>query len=118
MIEKIVLHLISPIGFFGAENVMVQLSKELRSLNHRVYIGILGNAQDSHMEVVREAEKHSLNVKVFCCNGKFNIRTLFEIRRYIKHNGINIVHSHGYKSNFYSILASANMNIQRVTTVP
>lgn len=116
MIEKIVLHLISPIGFFGAENVMVQLSKELRSLNHRVYIGILGNAQDSHMEVVREAEKHSLNVKVFCCNGKFNIRTLFEIRRYIKHNGINIVHSHGYKSNFYSILASANMNIQRVTT--
>jgi len=116
MVEKTVLHLISPIGFFGAENVMVQLAKELCSLKYKVYVGILGNTQGSHREAAQEAEKHGLNVEIFRCNGKLDIKTIFRIRQYIKHNGISIVHSHGYKSNFYSILASARMNIKKVTT--
>lgn len=114
--EKTVLHLISSIGFFGAENVMVQLSKELRSLKYRVYVGMLGNSRNSYIEAVKEAEKLGLNIQVFPCNGKFDIKTIIKIRQYIKRNRIGVIHSHGYKSNFYSILASFNMNVLKITT--
>lgn len=110
------LHLISPIGFFGAENVMVQLSKELRSLKYGVYVGILGNSRNSYLEAVKEAEKLGLNIQVFPCNGKFDIKAIIKIRQYIKRNRIGVIHSHGYKSNFYGILASFNLNVLRVTT--
>lgn len=111
-----ILQLISPIGLFGAEKVMVELSKELCSTEYKPYIGVIGNPQNYHTPVVIEAEKSGLEVKEFHCSGKFDIKTISAIRKYIKDNKIGMIHSHGYKSNFYALLATLNMNIKRIIT--
>ena len=36
--------------------------------------------------------------------------------RLVKDNSIDVVHSHGYKSNFYGFLASLGLNIKRIAT--
>ncbi len=117
MIKEIkTLQLISPIGFFGAENVMIQLSKELFSCDYSNYVGILGNSQRSYIDTADEAGKYGLNVKIFPCRGKFDIKSILKIRNFIKNNKIDIIHSHGYKSNLYNLLASIGLRVKRITT--
>ncbi len=111
-----ILQLISSTGFFGAENAMVGLSRELCFSEYKPYIGIIGNSQNSHIEVAKKAKESKLEIRIFYCNGKFDMRTILGIRQYMKENKIGIIHSHNYKSNFYGLLASLNMDIKRITT--
>lgn len=116
ILGKRVLHLISPIGYFGAENVMIELARGLCSTEYKPYIGIIGNHQNTHFAVIEQAKKHNLIVEEFKCYGKFDLRTILAIRQFIICNMIDIIHSHGYKSNFYHLLASLFLSVKRITT--
>lgn len=114
--NRVLLHLISSLGYFGAENAMIELAKELRACKYTPFIGVIGNSCNSHLAVVKEAEKNNLESKIFYCKGKFDMGTVFNIMRYIKEKKIDIIHSHNYKSNFYAVLSGANMDIKKITT--
>jgi len=111
-----VLQLISSRGLFGAENAMIELSKELRLSEYEPYVGIISNPQNYYKEIVKAAKDNNLKVDVFPCNNKFDLKTILKIKHYIKNNRIDIVHSHGYKSNFYALLATMNIGIRRIAT--
>lgn len=111
-----VLQLISSNGFFGAERVIIELSKELLHANCLSYIGLIGNNKNEYIDFVNELEKNNLKSEIFNCRGKFYLRTIFEIRRFIKNNRIDIIHSHGYKSNFYGFLSRTNTNTRIIAT--
>lgn len=111
-----ILQLISSVGFFGAENVLIELSKKLCSSKYNFCIGTINNHSNPHIEVTKEALKNNLTYKIFDCRGKFDIKTISKIRKYIKENKIDIIHSHGYKSNIYGFFASVNLDIQRIAT--
>jgi len=110
-----VLQLISTIGFFGAEKMVVLLSKGL-SLSCSSYIGIICNSANNCAEFTKEAKKNNLNYKLFICKRKFDRKSILAIRDFITAEKIDIIHSHGYKSNFYSLLASFNLDCKRITT--
>jgi len=111
-----VLLLVSTRGLFGAENVILELSKQLPLYEFEPHIGILENYRGLHYALEEEAKKNSLLVKIFHCKGKFDIRTVFEIRKYVRQNQIILIHSQGYKSNFYSLLSGSNTKIKRIAT--
>lgn len=111
-----VLNLISTIGFFGAEKAMIELSKQLKLSEYEPYLGLVSNSQNSYKDIVKAAKENSLKVEVFPCNSKLDLKTILRIKRYINNIGIDMVHSHGYKSNFYALLATTNMKIGRITT--
>ncbi len=108
-----VLHLISSYGFFGAENVMWELTNSLPSGEFQPYIGII---RDSNNHELSFPEKNKSEIKIFSCSEKFDLKVILEIRRYIISNQIDIIHSHNYKSNFYSFLATLNTKVKRVAT--
>lgn len=110
-----ILHLISSSGFFGAERVMIVLSKALLEQEHEVVVGCICNKYNPHIETVEEAKKAGIPTKVFDSRYQFDPKTIRVIKRYIIENNIDIVHSHGYKSNLYALL-SATKNIGRVAT--
>ena len=114
--KKKILQLISSTGFFGAEKVMLQLSSSLCASGYEVYVGVLGNNSGSHMEVARAAEKNGLRLKIFDCRGKFDLETIRMLRKFIKKEQIDIVHSHGYKSNLYGLTAAYALDAKKVTT--
>ena len=112
-----VLQLISSCGFFGAENVLFQLAAEMKSCNSIFpAVGALENLDNPHIEIIKECQKKGIETVTFTCNGKIDLRTVFSIRKYIQTHNINVVHSHGYKSNLYSFFATRGLPIRLVST--
>jgi len=111
-----ILHLISSSGLFGAERVAIELSAVLREeYGCDPVVGVIRNSLNPHTEVAEEAEKRGVDSVVFECKGRFNLGLILKIREYIRKNNIDLVHCHGFKSNFYGLFASMN-NVPAVTT--
>ena len=112
-----VLHLISSSGFLGAEHVLVELALYSKLSGLDVTIGVFENSRNPNYELVDVARKRGLEVKIFPCEGRFDRNTVKMIRDYIKRSGINILHSHNYKSNFFARLTlSSRNNVKWVIT--
>lgn len=111
-----ILQLISSGGFYGAENVLLELSDELKKAGHSVTIGVLRNSQNPNIELIGKAAERSINTAVFECNGKFDLKTISMIGSYVREGSIDIVHSHGYKANIYAVLSNRKNKRPLVTT--
>jgi len=111
-----ILHIISSNGLFGAERVVIELSKSLKMVkNCQPIVGVIKNSYNPHVEIADEAKANDIESEIFSCNSQFDFKLIFSIRKFIKDNKIDIVHCHGYKSNFYGLLASKN-KVPTVTT--
>lgn len=101
-----ILQLISSVGFFGAESVVLELSKALRSCCTENVIGVFENSSNPHTELASLAKENNLRTQIFPCKGRFNAKTLWNIKNFIEGNGIDIIHTHGSKPNAYGFAAS------------
>lgn len=110
-----ILHLISSSGLFGAERVVIELSGELKRRDHHPIVGLVENSRNSHREIAAEARAGGIEFAAFPCRGRFDLGLLSSMKEFIKQRDIEIVHCHGYKSNFYGLLASRK-RIPIVTT--
>ncbi len=97
-----ILHLVSSGGLYGAEQVILNLA---RSDNTASYVGALYNAHSPHLEVIDEAKKLGVGTVVFDSRGRIDLGTVFQIRRFLREHRIDILHSHGYKSDIIGFLA-------------
>ncbi len=111
-----ILHFISSSGFFGAENVVITLAKEQRRQGVEVVIGVFMEKSHSASDIAFRAKKEGIPLKEFVCEGKFDFKTILAIRRVVTQYKIDVIHSHNYKSNFYVLLASFGLKINKVTT--
>lgn len=117
-----ILHLISSIGIFGAENVVFNLIKEQNKRKISVFVGLISRAEGldgwaqikTHMS--KDEDQSSVQIKEFRCGGKFNLKAMLTIRKFIKQNKIEIIHSHNYKSNFYSLVSTVGLKVKKMTT--
>lgn len=110
-----VLHLISSSGMLGAERVILELAEYLRKEGVDVTIGVFENKQNPNLELADYAREKSFDVQVFPCKGRLDKKTIHLIKNYIETEGVQILHSHNYKSNFYAWRA-INNNIRWVVT--
>jgi len=110
-----ILHLISSRGLYGAERVALDLCKSLKGYGCESIIGVIRNSHNPHLEVADEARKNSIDTVIFPCKGQLDVKLIFRIRKYASKNQISLIHCHGYKSNFYGLLASKR-GIPIVTT--
>jgi glycosyltransferase involved in cell wall biosynthesis len=108
-----VLHLISSNGLFGAERVVVELCKALKSEGCRPVIGVIRNDYNPHTELAEEALAGGIDHAVFPCRKRLDLGLVRRIGRYLRQEGVDVLHCHGYKANFYGLLASR----KRIPTV-
>ncbi len=114
-----ILNLISSSGYYGAEKVLVELSKAASAapgISH-TYAGIIRNSSNPHTEICGALAGSGVTCVVFDCAGRFDLSTVRKIRKFVRDNGIGIVHSHGYKSNLFALAATLFLKVKRVTTV-
>ena len=114
-----ILQLISSAGFFGAENMIIELASSLAASGDKVTIGVFSNRHargEGSCELAVQAKARGFKTEVFECGGRIDLRTVAAIRRYCRENGVEVIHSHGYKSNIYSYLANRSLKIRIVTT--
>src|SRR5277367_5962288 len=96
-----ILHLISSGGYFGAENMLVNLARGLNQLGLYSVVGVFENVGDPHIEVADRARKNSLPVILIPCTGKFDRAAVKRLRSHLQEEEIDIIHTHGYKASFY-----------------
>jgi len=111
-----VLHLMSSTGFHGAENMAAELIRQLDKLNVENYIGVFKNNENTNLDILHKVTNCIKDGVVFNCNSKIDIKLLLHMRRYIKDNKIDIIHSHKYKTNFYSLFVRYGTGIKLVST--
>ncbi len=96
--------MISSVYFFGAERVIAELSASLPRMDVTVHIGII-TVNDKLPDLFRQViDNPDVSVVQFEGQGMLNFESIKKISRYVKENEIDILHSHGYKSNIYVFL--------------
>jgi glycosyltransferase involved in cell wall biosynthesis len=103
-------------GFFGAENVVLEIAKGLRRTRYRPIIGLLANNTHTSVELARHAEAHGIESVIFNCNRQVDFSTIAAIKRFVNRNGVGILHPHGYKADVYTLAASSRLSVKRVAT--
>jgi glycosyltransferase involved in cell wall biosynthesis len=100
-----ILQLISSGGFYGAESVLLNLSVELECIGHVCIVGVFENAKNPNTQVGDRAETAGLAVRRFPCRRRFDWQAVRAIQKIIERDEIDVVHAHGYKADFYALLA-------------
>lgn len=111
-----VLHLINSSGFFGAENVVLQLATQLTAMGHDVTVGVFKDSRGSDTELATRAAERGIGVRIFACDGRSDFGTAREIGAVVRAAKVDVVHSHGYKANLYARVARFPRDSKRVST--
>ena len=111
-----VVHLISSAGWYGAENVLVNLAAASRALGCDAVAGVLCDARNPHTEVAERAEARGVPARIFHCSGRLDLHTIGELRGWLMQTGVDVLHTHGYKANFYAAGALWGRSTGWVTT--
>ena len=115
MNEKI-LHLRSSGGFYGAEQVILNLARELNILGCTNHIVCFNNTKNPHLELVEVAKQTDLSAVAVDCRGLFDRRTVKSIREIIRSNDIDVIHCHDYKARFFGVCAARGLPVKKLAT--
>ena len=111
-----ILHLLSSTGFHGAEHLAAELIRQLRERGVSSFVGAFRSNSRSNIEILGAVSDYATGTRVFECKGRIDLRTVSCLREFLKDNGIEIVHSHKYKTNLYSLAATYGLNCRLVAT--
>jgi len=111
-----VLHLRSSGGFYGAESVILNLSRSIGEYGVESYICCINNQKNPHTELVDRAKEQGLEAFAISCRGLFDQQTVKSIHDLIVQKNIDILHCHDYKADILGVLACRGLNIKRIAT--
>jgi glycosyltransferase involved in cell wall biosynthesis len=101
-----ILSLISSEGYYGAENMLVALARNLSQLGCRSIVGVFCDSRFHHTEVGEQAQRQGLTVEIVPCDGRWDWSTVVGIRRLVVRHHVDLLHPHGYKSDLYAYAAA------------
>lgn len=111
-----ILHLISSGGLYGAETMVVALSKRLKDEGHTSTIGVFHNLHSPNTEIADHASACGVPVEIVPCRGRLDHRAISSLRRLIRGERIHAVHAHGYKADIYVYAASFGLRTPILST--
>ncbi len=104
---KKVLHLRCSGQLLGAERVVLEMAKYLPEFGYQPVLGIPVEAGQGVPEYASTAEKLGFEVVIFPIESAFDRRAIADIRQYVKEHQVDIIHTHGYREDFYAVFARA-----------
>lgn len=96
--------------------MVLELCSELRNNSIETIIGIFDNSHNPHLQLYEQVKKRGLQSQVFLCRGQLDVNAVKRIRSFTSENGFDVIHSHGYKSDFYLYMAAKGLAIKKVAT--
>ena len=111
-----VVQLISSEGLYGAESMLIALSRALTDRGFRVVIGVFQDSRSPHTEVADFAGKLGLTVRLIPCQGRWDFKTVAAIRELLGDLKADILHTHGYKADLYGYAASYSHRVVLIST--
>ena len=111
-----VLQLISPTGFYGAERWILALARHLKDFNVGCDLAVTSEDTSKRFELldrfpIDNGQTHRVELK-----NRFDLRSVAALRKIIADRRIEIVHSHGYKSDVLGWLTTRNSKTLCIST--
>jgi glycosyltransferase involved in cell wall biosynthesis len=111
-----VFQLISSAGHYGAEAMLLNLSRSLVERGCEVTVGIFHNEHAPNLEIAARAVACGLQTEILECRGRLDIGAVRALRSLLRTEKPEVLHLHGYKADVYGALAAYGGNIPRVAT--
>ncbi|MGC9198117.1 MAG: glycosyltransferase family 4 protein [Acidobacteriaceae bacterium] len=108
-----VLHLISSGGMYGAEAVILNLSRTLNQQGHASIVGVFSNASNPNLQLHELALAESIESHQIPCHGQIDRSVPSAIRSLAASVQAEVIHAHGYKADVYAWLAMRGSDSQR-----
>ncbi len=110
-----VLQFICPTGFYGAERWIIALANNSLPEQVNNELAVTEELDEQNLEIVNQfpqgAETHKIPM-----NGRFDLSVIAKLSTIIKQQQIDIIHTHGYKSDILGLLAAKKTGIKCVST--
>ena len=111
-----ILHIISSGGMYGAEAVILDLSRCLARAGHTSLLGVFGSAAQRNTELEDRAQTQGLETHPIPCTGQLDRSVPARIRELVMATGAQVVHAHGYKADVYAYWALRGTSTPLVST--
>ena len=112
-----VVHLIASSGLYGAEKWILALMRASNEYEvESVLVNFIDDSSSRGSKIVSEARKKNLIASDFYTGGVFNPMVVLRFCRWLKYNRIDIVHTHGYKSDLIGLLAAKLAGVRIIAT--
>jgi glycosyltransferase involved in cell wall biosynthesis len=111
-----VLQLISSGGYYGAENMLLNLCASQEKAGCQNSLLLFYNVHTPNVEFYERARRHGISVRMVHCKGRADWRAVRQIEEYIREDAVDVVHTHGYKADLYGFLAAWRSNKPVVAT--
>jgi glycosyltransferase involved in cell wall biosynthesis len=111
-----ILHIISSGGMYGAEAVILNLSRTLKEGAHESMLGVFSNSANPNLQLHEAAAKENIPSSLIPCNGQIDRTVPGVIHKLVTDIGANVVHAHGYKADIYTYFALRSSRTPLVST--
>lgn len=111
-----VLHVISSGGMYGAEAVILNLSRTLNESGHSGVLGVFSNSANPNAQLHEMAVKAGIESHLIPCRGQVDRTVMASLRELVARTGADVVHAHGYKADVYAYLALRGTETPVVST--
>jgi len=101
-----VLQLISSGGYYGAENMLLNLCASQQKAGCQNSLMIFYNVHAPNVEFYERARRSGLSVRMVHCQGRADWRAVRQIQECIQEDRIQLLHTHGYKADLYGYVAA------------
>jgi len=111
-----VLHIISSGGMYGAEAVILNMSRTLNTGPHCSTLGVFLNSSNPNLQLHESASREGIESHLIPCTGRLDRTAVRRIRELAAQVGADVIHAHGYKADLYVYFALRGSNVPLVST--
>jgi len=94
---------------YGAENVIIEISKHSSQYGWESIIGAINHIHDPYPTFLSSAAQYGINTVLFQSRRQIDFACCRKINDFCKKNNVSIIHSHGYKENFFSLISRSTI---------
>jgi glycosyltransferase involved in cell wall biosynthesis len=111
-----VLQFICSTGFYGAERWILALCKNTAKEDCVYSLVVTDEENSKDLELVKHFKRDCGEATALPMSNKFDLSVVGKLADHIKQNNIDIIHTHGYKSDILGMLAAKKAGIPVVVT--
>ncbi len=101
---------------YGAEAVILNMSRSLRESGHHSVLGVFANSDNPNVQLHERALAEGIESHLIPCSGQVDLAVMAKIRELVERTNPDVIHSHGYKADIYVYLSLRKADIPYVST--
>lgn len=111
-----VLQFITPAGFYGAERWVIALANNTNYEKVVCDLAVTHESESQDLSVAKYYPEEAGQVHYLKMSGRFDFRVVSQLVQVIQERKIDVIHTHGYKSDILGLLAARKAGIKCVST--